>query len=290
MLQGWGGRMKKDFNIFFTKQGEKFELWKSLITRLPALISVIVLLIGIGLITYGQDTMFVPDIGIGLLTSSVVTLVFLFNDYIRGKITNRNSRVLFFEEFILFLFDSLRSLPLLNEKNVNYDMKDYLVQQHRSFHDNYKKVIVNGQNDSEILELKKLAWEIINSNKVGLDKIFNSMSYRVEEGPFTKHELDLLSTYYSEFQAMVNTMNDENNAVIYHTAMWLTSNRRLLEVFDELEDMATIYIYFDEEGKCKIDYSAYIHKEPFFRFKLEFQEIRRNNYEKLYSKTKEKDI
>jgi len=282
-------KIKKDFYILFTEQGKNFEIWKTMYNYLPKQISLIILLIGVYMIVFGQDTPIIADIGIGLLSSSIVTSVYLFNDYLRSKIANRNNRTLFFEDFILFLFDSLKSLPLLNEKNVDYNMKEYIVHQHRRFHDNYKKIIVHNHNESEIAELKKLVKEIINNNKVRIDSIFNSMTYRVELGPFAKQELDLLRSYYSEFQAMVNTINDENDAVIYHTAMWLTSNRRLLEDFSELKDFDTISVNFDKDGNCKFDYSEYINKEPFFKFRLEFQEIRRRNYEEFYSDGKEKD-
>lgn len=223
-------------------------------------------------------------LGTGAATSAMVSLVFSFNDN-QAKVRERlENRIKFMKEFKLVYHNILFSIDFDNRIRDRIDLEEYIKSQHRWYHDYYKRMLANNENEKETLLRTNQLQQFLQYNYPNVQQYFE-YDFTWESSEFTERQKSELLKFYIGLKKVQFYLEEENfkNAFL-EFASFIECFKRLPSEFIELNNFLLLYFSHDENGILISDREKFEEKEPFFRYAREFNEIRYTNYVKKYAK------
>ena len=272
--------------FFFTKQGVEASKKITLLSRLPKCMCILLFMISLYLIAFFYNNDILINVGIGILSSSIVTAIFMFVDYINKYTSNIKERAIFLEKFEMNLVPSIEKDELSVLKS-DIRFVDYIVLQHRKYHDCYKMIQANNSDDVLVQKLIDEINIIVNNGSPRIMELFDSQYYRIYNGAFEENEVKKLSSYYNNFRAMERKVAVKDEAALYYAAMWLTDARLLVEWIAELKILNKINYIVDNRGFYVPDYTKIEKEEMLIKYRNEFARSRTRNIKKNFGKKEE---
>ncbi|MBR6633526.1 MAG: hypothetical protein IKL05_04390 [Clostridia bacterium] len=236
------------------------------------------------LICEGWQRDLLMGLGTGAGTSALVSLVFYLNDKQIKKRESLNQRIAFMHEFRFLYWNVITSINFDKCNGVVLSLEDYVKRQHRWYHEYYKRTVAKSATEEETrLRIERLK-EFIASSIARFQELFEYDS-AWKNGDYTSWQKTELSGLYVEFKnvRIFLDCNDYESAIL-EFAYLLERIKRMASEFTELKSFELLRFEYDENGSLHIDVSLFEEKEVDFKFAREFNEIRRSNYIKHYSK------
>lgn len=223
-------------------------------------------------------------LGTGAATSALVSLVFYLNDKqikIREQI---KQRARFMHEFKILHRNIICSINFDFSKDSILDLDSYIKKQHRWYHEYYKRMTADNFTEIETATRKECLVDFISLNLPRFQQMFEYDS-EWKKGEYTSWQKTELLSFYNEFKNIQIYINQNNyKAAFLDFAYFLERIKRMSTEFSELSNFNLLKFEYDDNGDMNVDETTFEEKEPDFKFAREFQEIRRNNYKKHYSK------
>lgn len=223
------------------------------------------------------------DLGLSLLSSALISFVFMKVQFMIDNIKNNKKRVAFYESFYIHCFNIINDLPEISIKDCILSCEKYLIEVHRAYHEPYKKIIAKNIDDKEIKNLIKNIKEFVKSYEV--KTLFMFEIYKSNIDCFDYSEVDLLNTFFIEYKELSNDKQYEER--ILAMANFLTTLRRMIDVIKNLKTLNLLKFEF-KSNNLHIIYDDFYNVEKFFKSAADFQSIRRKNIMDNYSKEKNK--
>lgn len=272
-----------DFNFIFANKEDSIKndlkkykvqliIWSIFFTGL--------LLFSIGNIDWiSQNLPFIYDLGLGLLSSAIISLIFMKIQMVTNNIRNNKKRVAFYETFYIYCYNMIRDLPTIVRNDSLMTCKDYLIEVHREFHEPYKKFVAKNLEQKEMNKCLKKITDFVDSYEENINFMFEI--YKSNIDCFNSKEVKLLNDFFLEFKQISNKKKDEYKILVM--ANFLTTFRRMIK---EIKNLQTLdLLKFEIKAKKII-----IHSEEFFKIETflkgveDFQNVRQANIIKHYSK------
>lgn len=222
--------------------------------------------------------------GTGAGTSALVSLVFYLNDRQIKRRESINRRIAFMHEFKFLYWNIITSINFDKCNDSVLNLEDYVKKQHRWYHEYYKRTVAQSSTEEETgLRIEKLN-EFVASSITRFQQIFEYDS-AWKNGDYTSWQKTELLGFYTEFKNIQTFLdcNDKVSAILVF-AYFLERIKRMASEFTELSTFELLSFEYDKNGSLHINVSLFEEKEADFKFAREFNEIRRSNYIKHYSK------
>lgn len=220
------------------------------------------------------------DIGLGILSSSVVSLIFLYIQFVVEKIRKNEKRIEFYNEFYFHCYNMLTNMPNIKRKDVKLTCQDFIIEHHREYHETYKKMIAENADQKEIKKLEKNLNNFIIDNGDSIVYSFEPFKSNIE--CFKDRERELLSDFFLEYRKLEN-INNLIRRRFYAMANFMTTLRQMISTVDNLATLNQIFFEI-KNNKTNIDQTLYFEKEKVLKFVNDFNEIRHKNIIENYSK------
>lgn len=86
----------------------------------------------------------------GFFTSALISIVMLFYQRKNEQIQAYQDRIAFMEEFKIVCYNLLNNdLDMAKEANIQINLEEYVKKQHRWFHDYYKYMVANNEDEEQ---------------------------------------------------------------------------------------------------------------------------------------------
>ena len=221
------------------------------------------------------------DLGLGLLSSALVSFIFMRVQFMIDNVKTNKKRVAFYESFYMHCFNIINDLPKISIKDHILSCEDYLIEVHRAFHEPYKKIIAKNVEDKEIKQLIKNIKKFVKSYDIEI--LFMFEMYKSNIDCFDYSEVDLLNAFFIQYKKLSNDKQYEDR--ILAMANFLTTLRRMISGIKNLKTLSLLKFQF-ESNMLNVIYDDFYKVEKFFEFAASFQSIRRKNIMEHYSKEK----
>ncbi len=224
------------------------------------------------------------SLGTGAATSALVSRIFYTNEKLTDKRERLNNRIVFMKDFKNLYYDIINTIGFEKNCNVTIDIEIYIKNQHRWYHDYYKRIIAGSDTNEETeLRIRQLKTFML-LNKIRFNECFE---YNVgwKNGAYSDWQHKELSWFFNGFKNI--EVYIEQKAYEYaflEFAYFLECIKRMFEDFVELENFKLLSFVYNDKGALEINRMEFEKKETEFKFKREFNEIRRNNYIQYFSK------
>lgn len=266
---------------FSTSQAQKAH---NKIFRLKFFARILMLLLfGLGgiLVAIGSDQVNtdVTNIGIGILASGLVSLIFLSYESYNARISVLRSRANYLDSLSRFIYYNIPEIIVHGEPARTYSFSQYIHLQHRMFHDYFKK---NETIDSEGDKLLHALSSYVLYSEDRMQALFSNYSFLALQEVFDKRELDYLLGFRDSFQRTRNSIqrNDSIQA-IYNFSIYLDLISSMVMTIGEMNVFNKMTITLDESGQAVFNRTEFYACEKDFRMSDEFIARRSANYAKM---------
>lgn len=160
-----------------------FLIEKVIVLFLSFLLVTSISLISIGARCEGVTQSILIGLGTGFATSFLVSLAF----YITGKLIKKRdcliNRDKFIFDFKILLYRIIGDIDYCIIENGEYDLQSYIKNQHRWFHDYYKRMIVENDSEEETEQRLKSLQDFLNEEEyffestLGYDFVWKSAGF-----------------------------------------------------------------------------------------------------------------
>lgn len=227
-------------------------------------------------------------LGTGTMTSAIVSIVFNISSKERNRRnqleTQKEVRKIMMDDFKVLYYNVIHYINFAPIKNQNITLEDYIKSQHRWFHEYYKRMVADNTDKNETLKMVEQIKEFISDSSVLMQQCFEyNTSWK--SGHYTDWQKKELSNAYLGYKnTQTYLQNNDYQSSFLEFAFFLETLKRLANEFDELKTFAFLSFSYDNDGKLTIQTESFEEHESMFKFAREFNEIRKNNYKKYYSK------
>lgn len=250
-----------------------------------------VILMLIGVFTKDTTQILFLGLGTGATTSALVSLVFYLNDKEIKKRERLKARKTFMEDFKILFRNMIYSISYDARINETISLEEYIKDQHRWYHEYYKRMVANNIDEKETADRINSLKEFISDNLIRFQQCFE-YDTNWKNGEFTDWQREELTNIYLEFKdSQTYLENKQYRSAFLEFAFFLETTKRLSTEFIELSNFNLLTFSYDTKGLLTIQTEKFEEKETTFKFAREFNEIRQRNYKKYYAKetSEEKD-
>lgn len=247
------------------------------------LLAVALILIGICMKDPMCQNLFL-GLGTGATTSALVSLVFYLNDKEIKKRERLKMRKTFMEDFKILFHNIVYSIDYDTRNNETISLDEYIKDQHRWYHEYYKRMEANNIDEKETADRIKSLDEFISDNIIRFQQCFEyDTSWK--KGEFSDWQREEITKIYLGFKdSQTYLENKQYKSAFLEFAYFLEVTKRLSTEFTELDNFNLLTFSYDAKGLLTIQTEKFEEKETTFKFAREFNEIRRENYKKYYKK------
>lgn len=270
---------KRKINLFKKSKPFIFYEMMSLISASVAFVS------ASGLLNGWWQTVLI-SIGTGLFTSAIVSFSFWKIQKECEKRIADKRRNDFMKQFKILAYSIVqsKSINMFPCQNLTLDLCDYVKNQHRWFHNYWKRIDVNNYTENETALRTEQMTSFINNHAIKLKLLFDE---RVTwgEGNFSEWQLSELKGLYGYFCESKYYIENKNYKSAFLSFAWFFEIfMRIVtqDEFDELKHFNLIKFMYDELGNLSISEEEFDKKEPMIKFAKDFNKIRHENNKNLY--------
>ena len=223
------------------------------------------------------------SLGTGAAMSALVSWVFYINDKLVKKRERLNARIVFMNDFKVLYYNFIKSINFDKKTSVTIDTENYIKNQHRWYHEHYKRIVANSENEEERdIRIKQLR-SFMDSTKIKFCECFEYNS-NWKDGEYSEWQHKELSYIFSSFKNIENYIESEDySPAFFEFSYFLECLKRMSKEFVELSNFNLLSFTYDDLGNLKINTDKFEANEPMFKFAREFNNIRSQNYKKYYS-------
>ena len=224
------------------------------------------------------------NIGIGILASGLVSLIFLAYEGYNEKIAALRSRANFLDSLSRFIYNNIPEIRVIGEPEKTYLFSDYIHLQHRQFHDYYK---MNDLVDSEGKKLFHALTSYIFSAEDRIQALFSDYSFLALQTAFDKRELGYFLGFRDSFQRTRSCIQRKDFIrAIYNFSIYLELISNIVRYIEEMKVFNKIAITFDESGQATFNRTEFYACEEDYERSDEFIARRAANYAEMRLKEK----
>ena len=259
------------------KAQNKINVWK-LFARI-----LILILFGLGgiLVAIGSEkkNTDVTNIGIGILASGLVSIIFLAYEGYNTKITVIRARANFLDSLIRLIYSNIPILKIKDEPAKTYTFSDYIHMLHRQYHNFYKRHEII---DTEGVALCEFLKSHISRVDDQMSEIFTNYSFQSLQDVFSKSELNYILGFRNAFlRASTKVHSDRLIEAIFYFSVFLDEITHMVKYIEEMKVFDKIEATLDEEGQVVFDRKEFYKCEDNIKFFDDFMAIRSANYAKM---------
>lgn len=223
-------------------------------------------------------------LGTGATTSALVSLVFYLNDKEIKKRERLKARKTFMEDFKILFHNIVYSIDYDTRNNETISLEEYIKDQHRWYHEYYKRMVANNIDEKETADRINSLKEFISDNIIRFQQCFEyDTSWK--NGEFSDWQRKEITQIYLGFKdSQTYLENKQYKSAFLEFAYFLEVIKRLSTEFVELNNFNLLTFSYDTKGLLTIQKEKFEEKETTFKFAREFNEIRQRNYKKYYAK------
>ncbi len=223
-------------------------------------------------------------LGTGAVTSALVSLVFYLNDK-QIKLRERlRSRMLFMEKFKTLYYNFVFAMDFAKEKDKTIGLETYVKYQHRWYHDYYKRMFVGSDNEDETKVRIEQLKIFMRRNSAQIRACFD-YSNDWENGEYDSWQRSMLLRFYRGIKETQIALELGNSRLAFFEFAYLLEEvKNLWSGFEELKNFGLLTFTYDLDGQLKVNDSEFEDKEKLFKYSKEFNEARRQNYMKYFSR------
>lgn len=266
---------------FSTSQAKKAQNKINFIRLLALFLMVSLFVTGGILVTQGavHDNDDISNIGIGILASGLVSLIFLAYEGYNAKIATLRSRANFLDSLSRFIYNNIPQIAVKGEPAKTYSFSQYIHLQHRQFHDYFKK---NELIDSEGANLLRALTSYIFYTEDRMQALFSDYSFVALQGAFDKRELSYFLGFRDSFQRTRNSIQRDNSIqAIYNFSSYLDLISSMVVTIGEMNVFNKMTITLEESGQAVFNRTEFYACEKDYRMSDEFIARRSANYAKM---------
>lgn len=224
----------------------------------------------------------VLSLGTGAAMSALVSWVFYINDKLIKKRERLNARIVFMNDFKVLYYNFIKSINFDKKTSITIDTENYIKNQHRWYHEYYKRIVANSENEEERdVRIKQLR-SFMDSAKVKFCECFEYNS-NWKDGEYNEWQHKELSYIFSSFKNIeIYIESEDYSLAFFEFSYFLECLKRMSKEFVELSNFNLLSFTYDDLGDLKINTEKFEANEPMFKFAREFNDIRNKNYKKYY--------
>lgn len=222
-------------------------------------------------------------LGTGAATSALVSYVFYFNDKQAKKREQLVNRIKFMEDFRALYYNTLFLIDFDTRTDTKIGLETYIKNQHRWFHDYYKRMVAGSEVAAEtLLRVKQLEQFMIDiSTRIPLCFEYNTAW---KNSDFTEWQNSELNRFYIGVKTTETYLTQHNYGKAFNEfAYVLETFKRMPSTFVELHNFNLIEFSYDYNADLTVELEKFECKEPLFKYAREFQEIRYHNYKTYFA-------
>ena len=223
------------------------------------------------------------SMGTGLITSSIVSLLFVFAGKTMRRIESMKQRESFLLDFKMILHSLITYLDFDKSLDSTLGYADFIKKQHRWFHEYYKKAFAKNVSLKETNLRKKQISDFFKTQSIWIKQCFE-FDNRWKNSYLTQSEKSLLSNLYVSYKKTEVSMEQKSSTqAFYDFAFFLEWLSRLPDTFRELKHFKLISVSL-EDNEIRFDYSEFYKKEKILAGIDSFHETRNKKYLENYGK------
>ena len=222
-------------------------------------------------------------LGTGAATSAIVSYVFYSNDKQAKKREALLNRIKFMKDFKIIYYNILYLIDFDRQIDKQIDLDTFIKNQHRWFHDYYKKMVAGSEcTDETALRINQIEQFMI-AISVRIPPCFEyNMAWK--QSDFSEWQARELNNFYVGIKTIEIYLKQKRYQDAFcEFAYVLETLKRMPSEFVELESFKLIDFIYKPNSELTMQLSKFECKEPFFKAAREFQKIRHNNYKKFFS-------
>lgn len=231
------------------------------------------------------------SLGTGVLASAIVSYAFWKIQKESENRISKQKRALFMYDAKICFYNLIGCIDFVRSKSCEYSLEEYIKNQHRWFHEYYKKLIADNEDKAETeLRIKQLD-NFIEEMDIQLCSLFESNA-TWKEGNFDEWQLSELRSLFKVYnETKIYFSKNNYKQAFLSFAEFLEVFKRVLtgNKFEELHDFTLITFSYDENGNLTMNEEDFEEQESFFKFAKNFNRIRHENYIKYYGKNAEQE-
>lgn len=274
------------------KSNEKENKERSfIICEMSILISISLAFISVSWLVNNWCQALFISIGTGLLASAIVSYAFW---KIQKESENRiakQKRALFMYDAKICFYNLIGSIDFATNVSCECSLEEYIKNQHRWFHEYYKKLVADNEDKAETeLRIKQLN-NFIEDIDMQFCSLFESNA-TWKEGNFDEWQISELRSLFKDYNETKIYFNKNNYKQAFLCfAEFLEVFKRVMSgnKFEELRNFTLITFSYDENGELTVNEEDFEKQESFFKFAKSFNRIRHENYIKYYGKNAERE-
>lgn len=224
--------------------------------------------------------------GTGLLTSTIISFCFSVYQRKNEKIQAYQKRIDFMEKLKVCIYNLLPEINFSKICNKVLSLEAYIKEQHRWFHDYYKRIIADNEVERQTQERKNQLVKFYNNT---VDFIMTFDAYHMTQDVYSEWQIKEIKSFRDDYELSKNLVERGKYCEAFlHFSSWLEVFKRLIcaDSFMELSSFMLIEFKYNEECVLSINYDKFEEQESFFKFARQFNAIRKSNYIKQYGKEK----
>lgn len=225
---------------------------------------------------------FLLGLGTGLLTSTIISFCFSVYQRKNEKIQAYQKRIDFMEKLKVCIYNLLPKINFSKIRNKVLSLEAYIKEQHRWFHDYYKRIIADNEVERQTQERKNQLVKFYNNT---VDFIMTFDAYHMTQDVYSEWQIKEIKSFRDDYELSKNLVERGKYCEAFlHFSSWLEVFKRLIcaDRFMELSSFMLIEFKYNEECVLSINYDKFEEQESFFKFARQFNAIRKNNYKKQY--------
>lgn len=243
-----------------------------------------VLLAAVSICHSGWSQNLILGIATGIFTSSLISLIMLLYQEKNEKINRLNDRIKLMDRFKTVAYNLIHNINFAKINNRELTVEDYIKEQHRWFHEYFKRIVAKSDSEEETQQRMEQIREFYNGN-LYLKFLFENYNPDAQAYMGMQYS-DLISFREKYFLTWELLSNNKADDAIFWFSEFLEIFKRLIseDEFYELNNFNKLKFNYDDLGHIAINYTEFEQSETQFKFAREFNQIRTRNYKKYYSK------
>ena len=223
------------------------------------------------------------SLGTGAAMSALVSWIFYINDKLVKKRERLDARIVFMDDFKFLYNNIIKSINFDKKTSVTIDAENYIKNQHRWYHEYYKRIVANSDTEEETATRIKQLWSFMDSTKIKFCECFEYNS-NWKNGEYSERQRKEITYIFSSYRNIESYIESEDYIpAFFEFSYFLECIKRMSKEFVELSNFNLLSFTYDDLGNLRINTDKFEANEPMFKFAREFNDIRNQNYKKYYS-------
>ena len=223
------------------------------------------------------------SLGTGAAMSALVSWIFYINDKLVKKRERLDARIVFMDDFKFLYNNIIKSINFDKKTSVTIDAENYIKNQHRWYHEYYKRIVANSDTEEETATRIKQLWSFMDSTKIKFCECFECNS-NWKNGEYSERQRKEITYIFSSYRNIESYIESEDYIpAFFEFSYFLECIKRMSKEFVELSNFNLLSFTYDDLGNLRINTDKFEANEPMFKFAREFNDIRNQNYKKYYS-------